>query len=141
MITIIVGVNSTEYQHTVGYMVVSVTVEVVTLSKYYNPTGEHDEGALRFMNRTHRFSSAGHLEIYLNGHWGTICSVGFGQEDATLACNQLGHGTYQQYGTVGELGYDFFIKFIQAHATNIMLLVYGDGDVFGPGSNHTHACT
>lgn len=60
------------------------------------------------MNKTHRFSLAGHLEIYLNGHWGTVCSVGFGQEDAILACNQLGYGTYQQYGTVGELGYDFF---------------------------------
>ena len=71
-----------------------ISVEVVTLINATIHAGEHEEGTLRFMNKIHRFSSAGHLEIYLNGHWMTICSVGFGQEDATLACNRLGYGTY-----------------------------------------------
>ena len=61
-------------------------------------------GELRFVNLTHTFSSAGRLEIYLNGKWGTICDDGFGIEDATLACNQLGYETYLSYGTVGRLG-------------------------------------
>ena len=56
------------------------------------------------MNYTYIFSSAGRLEIYLNGHWGTICNIGFGSDDATLACNQLGYRTYRHYGTVGRLG-------------------------------------
>ena len=67
--------------------------------------GEHDQGRLRFINFTYIFSTAGRLEIYLNGHWGTICSVGFGPEDAILACNQLGYRTYRRYGTVGQLGW------------------------------------
>ena len=69
--------------------------------------GEHDQGRLRFINSTYIFSTAGRLEIFLNGHWGTVCSVGFGAEDATLACNQLGYRTYRRYGTVGQLGWVF----------------------------------
>ena len=61
-------------------------------------------GRLRLVNGTQIQSSAGRLEIYLSGRWGTICDVGFGLEDATLACNQLGYETYQRYGTVGQLG-------------------------------------
>ena len=61
-------------------------------------------GKLRLMNGTQIQSSAGRLEMYLNGQWGTICDDGFGSEDATLACNQLGYETYQRYGTVGQLG-------------------------------------
>ena len=59
---------------------------------------EHDLGRLRFVNSSYIFSSAGRLEIYLDGHWGTICSVGFGAEEATLACNQLGYRTYEGNG-------------------------------------------
>ena len=60
-------------------------------------------GALRLVNDSSFYASAGRLEIYLNDEWGTICSNGFGAEDATLACNQLGYSSYQEYGTVGEL--------------------------------------
>ena len=69
----------------------------------YTP-GDHNDGNLRFVNDTRTFSTMGRLEIYLNGHWGTICSNRFGPDDATLACNQLGYRTYQRYGTVGQLG-------------------------------------
>lgn len=47
---------------------------------------------------------AGRLEIILEEEWGTICIVGFGQEDAQLACMQLGYRTVTNYGTVGDLG-------------------------------------
>ena len=66
--------------------------------------GEHTQGGLRFINSSYIFSAAGRLEIYLNGHWGTICSVGFGTDEATLACNQMGYRTYRRYGTVVQLG-------------------------------------
>ena len=51
-----------------------------------------------------RAEYAGRLDIILEGEWGTICSVGFGQDDAQLACMQLGYKTVVSYGTVGELG-------------------------------------
>ena len=61
-------------------------------------------GQLRLVNNTSNFASAGRLEIYLNGRWGTVCDNGFGQEEATLACNQLGYASYETFGTVGQLG-------------------------------------
>ena len=48
--------------------------------------------------------TAGRLEIILEEEWGTICSIGFGQDDAQLACMQLGYKMVVNYGTVGELG-------------------------------------
>ncbi|XP_033101875.1 neurotrypsin-like [Anneissia japonica] len=33
---------------------------------------------------------AGRLEIYMNGSWETICDAGWGDEDAVVACRQLG---------------------------------------------------
>ena len=52
---------------------------------------------LRFVNYTGTFSIAGRLAIYLNGVWGTICDNGFGTDEATLACQQLG---YQAYSSI-----------------------------------------
>ena len=46
----------------------------------------------------------GRLEIYLEGRWGTICSTGFGQNDAILACKQLGYQSVVRYGTADDLG-------------------------------------
>ena len=63
-----------------------------------------NEGDLRFVNETHQFTLLGRLEIYIGGQWGTICSAGFGAEDAKLACSQLGFRTYFRYGSVEELG-------------------------------------
>ena len=56
------------------------------------------------MNSTKTYSTAGRLEIYLNGEWGTICNNSFGRNEAILACNQLGYETYQEIGTVRSLG-------------------------------------
>ena len=61
-------------------------------------------GKLRLVNGTNTYSFAGRLEIYHNGRWNSICSYGFGYDDVTLACKQLGYRTYQRYGTVGRLG-------------------------------------
>ena len=47
--------------------------------------------------------TAGRLEIFLYGEWGTICISGFGQTEATVACQQLGYSSALDYGT--NLGY------------------------------------
>ena len=64
-------------------------------------------GRLRFMNYTSTSSIAGRLEIHLNGDWGTIiilCHKGFGTDEATLTCKQLGYRAYERYRTVDQLG-------------------------------------
>ncbi len=36
----------------------------------------------------------GRLEIFTNGQWGTICATGFDENDAQVACRQLGFDNY-----------------------------------------------
>ncbi len=36
----------------------------------------------------------GRLEIFINGQWGTICTAGFDERDAQVACRQLGFDNY-----------------------------------------------
>jgi len=33
----------------------------------------------------------GLVEIYYNNQWGTICNSGWGEEEATVVCHQLGY--------------------------------------------------
>ena len=48
------------------------------------------------------YSNEGHVEVYCNGQWGTICSTGFGTNDANTICKQLGYDAYDSINYISS---------------------------------------
>ena len=58
-----------------------------------------DDGELRLADGPDE--NSGRLEVFLNGEWGTICDDQFGQEDANVACRQLGFAGAERVSSFG----------------------------------------
>ena len=51
-----------------------------------------DYGSIRLTGHDERNAeSRGRLEIFIEGHWGTVCAAMFGSREADVACQQLGY--------------------------------------------------
>ena len=42
-------------------------------------------------------SNQGRVEVYCNGEWGTICADGFGSNNASTVCKQMGYNSYYNF--------------------------------------------
>ena len=67
------------------------------------------EGAVRLVSDqsvsdTNPGGSAGRLEVFYSGVWGTVCDTGFNKTTADIVCRQLGYDGAMSFGNVGELG-------------------------------------
>jgi hypothetical protein len=65
-----------------------------------------NSGQLRLVARNGQTSpslTAGRLEVYYSGQWGTVCDNEFGVSEARIACNQLefseGYLYYTNFGS------------------------------------------
>lgn len=51
----------------------------------------------------HRYDNFGSVEVCMNGEWGKICNEFWRNEDASVACRQLGFSPHGIHCTLGVI--------------------------------------
>jgi len=71
----------------------------------------NQDGDLRLMNDAgdNLRAYSGRLELFFNGQWGTVCSVGFDKSVADRVCQELGYKSALYFGTAADLGLASYI--------------------------------
>ena len=74
------------------------------------------------------YSNEGHVEVYCNGQWGTICDDGFGSTEAKLICKQLGYTDFVHYNHLinkSEYYHNYYILFFPFSELVVVYNQYG----------------
>ena len=59
----------------------------------------------------------GRVELYYNGEWGTVCSLGWGLDDAAVVCRQLGFGPAVEFTYYGSGNGRIWLNYVTCDGT------------------------
>ena len=76
----------------------------------------------------------GRVEICIGNVWGTICDDGWGNNDATVVCRQLGYSTTGRY--VDAMSILFDTQIVMQCIKSVMLIFISTSDAVAFSSSH-----
>ena len=82
-------------------------------------------GSIRFVSSYFIDSVGGRLEVFLNNEWGTVCNSGWDENDALVACKDLGFiSVDRESGTQGGgyRGQKIWMKNVDCRGTESQLV-------------------